>query len=148
MRVEGRAPVRSFSPTCDPMPRFTILAAVLLALTLTACDSAAPESTSLAGIWEGPITHPNPDFSGTLTLTITQASDAIGGTALWVYPGRRISGTLIGNVPTSGPVTYTINFGNSGTYLHEGTLRGDALTGTWVSASRRGLSGTMALDRQ
>lgn len=129
------------------MTRFRILTAVLFALTLTACDSAAPEPVSLAGIWEGPITHPNPDFSGTLTLTVTQAGDAIGGTALWHYPGRRISGTLIGNAPDSGPITYTINFGEQGTYLHEGTLRGDALTGTWASASRRGLSGTIALNR-
>ncbi|MEO0559783.1 MAG: hypothetical protein AAF170_16555 [Bacteroidota bacterium] len=130
------------------MTRFHTLAAVLLAFTLTACDSAAPESTSLAGIWEGQITHPNPDFSGTLTLTVTQAGDVIGGDARWRYPGESISGVLIGTVPDSGPVTYTLDFGTRGQYLHEGTVRGGVLSGTWVSASRRAISGTMALDRQ
>lgn len=100
----------------------------------------------LSGVWEGPITHPNPDFSGTLTLQITQTGNTLSGSATWVYPGERLSGSLSGGAPDEGPVAYTLDFGSRGSYFHTVDGSGDALSGTWESA--RGIEGTVSLRRQ
>ena len=129
---------------------------VLVTLTLSTlalaigsgCDTADTNDgpRALSGVWEGPLTHPNPNFSGTLTLQITQAGNALSGSATWVYPGERISGSLSGGAPDEGPVAYTLDFGSQGVYFHTVDGSGDALSGTWESA--RGIEGTVSLRRQ
>ncbi|MEL6771184.1 MAG: hypothetical protein AAFP18_08995 [Bacteroidota bacterium] len=127
------------------------LLALLPLLVLNAgCDTADDEAPdgprALAGTWMGPITHPNPDFSGTLTLVMSEASGVLSGTGTWRYPTDVITGTLVGNAPAEGTVTYTLDFGSRGFYFHEVDGRGDGLSGTWEST--RGIRGTVALDRQ
>ncbi|NBC18592.1 MAG: hypothetical protein GVY18_14915 [Bacteroidetes bacterium] len=125
------------------------LALATLALAIgSGCDTADTDDGPrvLSGVWEGPITHPNPDFSGTLTLQITQTGNTLSGSATWVYPGERLSGSLSGGAPDEGLVAYTLDFGSRGTYFHTVDGSGDALSGTWESA--RGIEGTVSLRRQ
>jgi hypothetical protein len=126
---------------------FLLLATFVLALG-SGCDLNGQESGPrvLSGVWEGPITHPNPDFSGTLTLQITQTGNTLSGSATWAYPGRRLSGSLSGGAPDEGPIAYTLDFGSQGVYFHTIDGSGDALSGTWES--RRGINGTVSLRRQ
>ncbi|MEM8560385.1 MAG: hypothetical protein AAGG50_21390, partial [Bacteroidota bacterium] len=93
-----------------------------------------------------PITHPNPDFSGTLTLQVTQTGNTLSGTATWVYPGERLSGSLSGGAPDQGPVAYTLDFGSRGLYFHDVDGGNSALSGTWQSS--RGIRGTVSLERR
>lgn len=142
--------ILTLHPSITAIPR-TLGLLFLVALALAAgpgCDTVDTDDgpSVLAGVWEGPITHPNPDFSGTLTLRITEAGNALSGTATWVYPGDALGGVLVGNAPDDGPVTYTLDFGSRGTYFHTVDGRGDALSGTWESA--RGIDGTVSLRRQ
>ena len=130
----------------------SLLVLVTLALAILAigsgCDTADTNDGPrvLSGVWEGPLTHPNPDFSGTLTLQITQTGNTLSGSATWVYPGERLSGSLSGGAPDEGPVAYTLDFGSRGVYFHTVDGSGDALSGTWESA--RGIDGTVSLRRQ
>jgi hypothetical protein len=112
------------------------------------CDTAGEDAGPrvLSGVWEGPITHPNSDFSGTPTLQISQTSNTLSGNATWVYPGERLSGSLSGGAPDEGPVAYTLDFGRRGVYFHTVDGGGDALSGTWESA--RGIKGTVSIRRQ
>lgn len=133
------------------MLRFVYLLLVLVPLLVlgTGCDTVDDDADAprvLAGTWVGPITHPNADFSGTLTLTITDTGGVLNGTGTWRYPTDVITGTLVGDAPAEGTVTYTLDFGSRGFYFHEVNGRGDALSGTWEST--RGIRGTVALDRQ
>lgn len=100
----------------------------------------------MAGVWAGPITHPNPDFSGTLTLTVTQVGEVLTGGATWRFDGTVASGTLLGTLPESGAVTTTLDLEPRGIYFVEAALRGDALTGTWRTAT--GINGTLSLERE
>ena len=130
-----------------------LLSLTLALFTLAACDAADPDDDappipqSVAGTWEGAITHANPALDGTLVLSITQVDRAITGQARWTFSGRTITGSLLGTVPANGPVTYTLNFGNDGRYLHDMTLDGRTLRGTWVSERTAGVNGTSTLTR-
>lgn len=138
------------------------LSILLLALfSLSGCDSlgdddAPPAPQSVAGVWEGTIAHSNPDFNGQLSLTITQIDRAVTGTARWTYGlgagGRtrvvNLSGALIGTVPETGPVTYTITFDGPVRQLHDMTLDAGTLTGTWVSDRSAAINGTSTLTRR
>ena len=145
---------------------FRILTFVLLlsATTLAGCDGADPDDDlplapqSVAGVWEGTLTHSNPNITdGQITLTLTQVDRAITGTAAWRYgrisnggPAASIgdSGSVLGTVPASGPVTYTISFQNSDRQLHNMTLSGNTLTGTWRGDGPNAASGTSTLTRR
>lgn len=135
----------------------TLLASLFLltACLASGCDSAdvddegpaAPQS--VAGVWAGPITHSNPALDGTLELTITQVDRAITGSAAWTTGGgETYRGSLLGTVPASGPVTYTLNLGDRGTYLHDMTLRDGVLSGTWQSERSSSIAGTSTLTRR
>ena len=144
------ATISTLTSRSQPLLRTLSLCALLLVLLLgTGCDSSAmddAESRTLAGVWKGTITHVNPDFNGTLTLTLTQAGDALGGTANWRFLNQGISGLLLGNSAT---LTYTLDFGEDGTYFHEATIDdGNTLTGRWASAKSSGINGTFSLQRQ
>ncbi|MEM1126493.1 MAG: hypothetical protein AAGI71_07570 [Bacteroidota bacterium] len=125
------------------------LCLLVLALFGSGCDSMGSEEATrptLSGVWTGPITHANPNLDGTLTLTLTQAGDALTGTAQWRFSGQSISGTVLGTVHEDGTVTYTLDFGRNGLYFHDGALQRHVLTGTWVSARSAGISGTVTLE--
>ena len=103
---------------------------------------------SLAGSWEGPTRHPDPALNGTLALSITQTGHSVAGRALWTFPsGTAITGTVLGTAPARGPITYTLDFGEKGTYLYGMTLDGQTLRGTWVSGASPDVSGTSVLAR-
>ena len=136
-----------------------LLLALALSLPLAACDStdddAPPAPQSVAGVWEGTLTHSNPNITdGSLRLTLTQVDRAITGTAAWRYgrPGSNVSigdsGPVLGTVPASGPVTYTITFQDSNSQLHDMTLSGNTLTGTWRGSGTPPASGTSTLTRR
>ena len=143
-----------------------LLPVLLLAFSLAACDGtddddAPPPPTapqSVAGVWEGTLTHSNPNITdGSLTLTLTQVDRAITGTAAWRYgrttgggPAQSVgdTGSVLGTVPASGPVTYTISFQDSDRQLHDMTLSGSTLSGTWRSEGGGPSSGTSTLTRR
>ena len=133
-----------------------ILPALLFAAALVAagCDSAdlddeaPPSAQSIAGVWTGPITHPNPNLDGTLTLSITQVDRSITGSAEWTTPNDTYRGSLLGTVPASGPITYTINLGDRGRYFHDMTLSSGTLSGTWQSERISTNQGTSTLTRR
>ena len=146
------------------MLRLPALVLALCALSFTACDSvdddderpAAPQS--VAGVWEGTLMHSDPSITdGQITLTLTQVDRAITGTAAWRYgrvtgggPSQSVgdSGSVLGTVPSSGPVTYTISFQDSRRQLHDMTLSGTTLTGTWRGEGTPSISGTSTLTRR
>ena len=145
----------------------TLLASsfLLTAFLASGCDGAdvddetpvAPQS--VAGVWEGTLVHSSDQVTdGQLTLTLTQVDRAITGQASWRYgvptgvPGRLQSvgrsGSVLGTVPASGPITYTISFTDEPRQLHEMTLGGTTLSGTWVADGRTSISGTSTLTKR
>lgn len=126
---------------------------VLLLLVGTGCGTTdameEPEDRVLSGVWRGLITHSNPDFNGTLTLSITQTGDVLTGTASWRFSNRGISGILVGNATEEGPFTYTLDFGADGRYQHKAAVNGEGnLSGSWVSERSSGINGSITLERQ
>ena len=58
------------------------------------------------------------------------------------------SGSVLGTVLASGPVTYTIRLPDEPNQLHEMTLSGNTLSGTWVASGNTSVSGTSTLTKR
>ena len=140
----------------------TLLALSLLgALALDTPDlSASPDApivdaptvdaptVDVAGVWEGPIVHPDPDFTGTLTIRLAQNGTRLTGDATWqAIENGPLTGSLVGRITSSGAVTFTVDYGSGlSEVTHTTAFRhgGDALKGTWTAS---GLNGRVAIAR-